>query len=188
MTCFIGSVFSVGIEIWLAGTNPRPTLTADEQCYAEQVHPQLIACADERACREDVATAYVSVINSRRRLRNAYQSEVVYDRLRGPCEQLASRVKDQAECFSAKASLSKEDGFAVAGLSKAGITRRGASMLRTGMSMDEVEFILGSPGDQAAYSGGGGYSHAIYRWQQGRRLMVVSFSDDRVTGYSQSGL
>ena len=76
----------------------------------------------------------------------------------------------------------------LAGFRRAGITREGYSQLRIGLRMKEVEFILGEYGDEVSYASSGGYSASTYRWTSGRRIIVVSFSDDEVSGRSQSGL
>lgn len=57
-----------------------------------------------------------------------------------------------------------------------------------GMDMWDVEYILDDFGEELSYASSGGYSAATYNWASGRRLIIVSFPNDQVSGQSQSGL
>ncbi len=76
----------------------------------------------------------------------------------------------------------------LAGYTRAGITSAGYIQLRIGMELDEVEYILGDYGEEVSYASSGGYSASIYQWKAGRRMIVVTFSDYKLSGRSQSGL
>jgi len=101
---------------------------------------------------------------------------------------MADDIAEQATCFGGLAAKTKQEGWDSVGLKVAGVSRSGYAQIRTGMAFDEVEFILGGTGEQISYSGGGGHSFALYRWVDGRAMVVLSFADDLVSGKSQSGL
>lgn len=181
------STFSTGYGEWTPRAGGMAALTRDEERYVERVFPQVNQCSDQD-CRDRTVLAIAEIINLRRSLNAQFVGSAVFDALRGPCERLDTDIPAQADCFRLRQGLSFEDGMKLAGFTRAGITRDGYSQLRIGLRMKEVEFILGGYGDEISYASSGGYSAATYRWVSGRRIIIVSFSDDEVSGRSQSGL
>lgn len=76
----------------------------------------------------------------------------------------------------------------LAGIPPAGVTMQGYGKIRTRMSLSEVEYILGGPGEQVSYVGYGGHSNEVLRWEGGRGMIFVTLIDYEVAGKSQSGL
>ncbi len=181
------STFSTGYGEWTPKAGGMAALTRDENRYIERVYPQINRCSDQE-CRDKTALAIAEIINLRRSLNAQFVGVAVFDALRGPCESLDSDIPGQLACFRMRRGLSFEEGMNLAGFRRAGITREGYSQLRIGLRMKEVEFILGGYGDEVSYASSGGYSASTYRWKSGRRFIIVSFSDDEVSGRSQSGL
>jgi hypothetical protein len=181
------STFSTGYGEWTPQAGGMAALTRDEERYVERVYPQVNGCIDQE-CRDKTVLAIAEIINLRRSLNAQFVGTAVFDALRRPCESLDSDIPGQLACFRMRHGLSFEEGMDLAGFRRAGITREGYSQLRIGLRMKEVEFILGGYGDELSYASSSGYSAATYRWASGRRIIIVSFSDDEVSGRSQSGL
>lgn len=181
------STFSTGYGEWTPRAGGMAALTRDEERYVERVYPQVNQCTDQD-CRDRTALAIAEIINLRRSLNAQFVGPAVFDALRRPYESLDSDIPGQLACFRMRKGLSFEKGMNLAGFHRAGITREGYSQLRIGLRMKEVEFILGGYGDEVSYASTGGYSAAMYRWESGRHIIIVSFSDDEVSGRSQSGL
>lgn len=179
--------FAVGYGTWHPDAAGMAALTRDEERYIERVFDQHGAC-DTQECRNMIALAIRDVINFRRDLRTTARSEFLFDALRWRCESMDTDVPAQRDCFSALRDLTLERAYEVAGFTRAGVTIDAYAQLRTGMNYEIVEFILGAPGEQVSYSGSGGHSAAMYQWRRGRSLIVVTFSDDELSGRSQFGL
>jgi hypothetical protein len=60
--------------------------------------------------------------------------------------------------------------------------------IKTGMSLKEVEAIVGSPGKETFSSEIGGIKTAAYIWQGGASNLTVTFQGDRVTSKAQFNL
>lgn len=115
-------------------------------------------------------------------------SDVTRQRLRQSCDQHVEDLQAFLECLIPRRNVSFEEGMRLAGYTKAGITSSGYSQLRIGMELDEVEYILDDYGEEVSYAASGGYSASMYRWTASRRMIIVTFSDYKVSGRSQSGL
>jgi hypothetical protein len=160
--------------------------TRDETVYIERVWRQADKCAD-KTCREDLALAVRDVVNLRRKLSLYSYRQGQFDELRAPCEAMNDRLPEQRACFQAAIDSISPPVPPRPPVTYKGVTRAGYYALRIGMSQKDVFTLLGEDGDQVSYAASGGYSAAMYKWQAGRRLIIVTFSDDEVSGYSKSG-
>lgn len=115
-------------------------------------------------------------------------SAPTFSKLKQSCDSLQDDLQAMLECLQARQMVSWEDGMRLAGYTKAGVTREGYAQIRMGMDMRDVEYILDDFGEELSYASSGGYSAATYKWAAGRRLIIISFSNDQVSGRSQSGL
>ena len=181
------STFSTGYGEWTPKAGGMAALTRDEERFVERVIHHLHECPNTE-CRDRTAFAIAETINLRRSLNAQFVGSALFDALRAPCERLDADVAAQLECFRQRRGITFESGMHMAGFRRAGITREGYSQLRIGLRMKEVEFVLGGGGEEISYASSGGYSASTYRWISGRRIIVVSFADDELSGRSQSGL
>ncbi len=180
----LASTFSVGhgpVDGSLLGR-----LTEDERCAISQYDGQYEAC-DNQTCRERILGQMLRVVELRRRLRRTTGSAHLFNQIRRPCDQ-ASSIDAQLECFTSTENITFEDAMAMAGYTTAGVTYDGYAQLSMQMTMDEVEYILGGPGEETAYASSGGYSSATYIWRAGRRAIVLSFSNAHLSARAQIGL
>lgn len=182
--------FVVGVGVFDARTTDEvlKQLSADEKVYLVLVQPQIeMNCPDQDSvCRDGVAQAIRDVINFRRGVYTRFGFEV-FDKLRAQCEANPS-VFSQRDCFSSRLALSYRKAMQLAGIPSAGVTMRGYWKLRTRMSLSEVEYILGGPGEQISYVGYGGHSNEAIQWRSGHGMIVLTFIDSELAGKSQSGL
>lgn len=72
---------------------------------------------------------------------------------------------------------------------RGGITKASYDRIHNGMSLQEVEAILG-PGEEQAAAGSGlfGNTATVYKWQEGFHVISVSFLNGRVQSKAQAGL
>lgn len=180
-----GSSFYVGIGP--VSDHQMSMLTPGERCYIEQVIPQQIACSDQ-TCRDEFIGKLRDVVQFRRELRGSASSEYLFNIVRQPCEHMSDNIAQQAACFDELHLLNFEEVMALVGFTQSGVTRAGYAQLHMHMTMREVEYILGDMGEEVSYASHGGYSSAIYRWGTSRRSILVTFSNDELTGRTQLGL
>lgn len=61
--------------------------------------------------------------------------------------------------------------------------------IKTGMKLDEVQQILGGPGDAISNTGSGAFSSSVYKWSGSNySFIVVGFMNGKVITKSQNGL
>ncbi len=81
--------------------------------------------------------------------------------------------------------------FAIAGCSKPGVTKEGFDKIENGMTLAEVEKILGSDKKGGKVAGGIGDlagAGSAHVWEDGDKKITVTFKDDKVTDKAQVGL
>jgi hypothetical protein len=162
-------------------------LSSEEKRHVERLAPQADLCSTQE-CRAEAFESIRQIIRLRRTVYGKSMSDVTLSRLRWSCDKPEFDLQAIVECLRARQNVSFEDGMRLAGHSRAGITAEGYAQIRIGMEIDEVEYILDDFGEELSYASSGGYSAATYQWIAGRRIIIVSFSDDKVSGRSQSGL
>jgi len=63
------------------------------------------------------------------------------------------------------------------------------NQIKNGMTLDEVQEIIGSDGSETSSGGEGKYRYATYKWDGGNySFIMVSFTGDKVTFKVQNGL
>lgn len=179
--------FSTGYGVWAPGATGQAAMTRDEERYVERVIHHIKDCPNTE-CRDKAAFSIAEVINLRRDLNNRFIGPTVFDALRRPCDSLDADLPAQVACFRARKGITFEQGMSLAGFRRSGISREGYLQLRTGLRMKEVEFILGRAGEEVSYAASRGFSAATYRWVSGRKIIVLSFANNELSGRSQSGL
>ncbi len=162
-------------------------LTREEKIFAERVAHQADTCTTED-CRDQVFLKIAQIITLRRSVRGELLSDHTQSRLKRSCDAHENELDLMLSCLRARQNLSFEEGMRLAGYTEAGISSEGYTQIRIGMEMREVEYILGEYGEELSYAASGGYSASTYQWKAGRRIIVVSFADYKVSGRSQSGL
>jgi hypothetical protein len=162
-------------------------LSRDEKSFVERTAVQADQCPNEE-CRADLFLKIAQAVTLRRSVGAQSLSEVTSRELKRSCDQHEGALEIMLDCLRARQNLSFENGMRIAGYTKAGINSRGYEQLRIGMELDEVEYILDDFGEEKAYAASGGYSASTYQWTAGRRIIVVSFADYKLSGRSQSGL
>lgn len=179
-------IFRVHSEPWVKDG----LLTSDEVYWVNrEVKKADDVCAGDRDCKVRIVTAVRDVLNLRRALRRPYGSQLVFDTIRQTCDNLEGGIFVQKQCFEAiPIPNSTDEAMAAAGFRRYGVSRRGFNSLRTGMSLSEVEFILGDDNERVSYASSGGYSSSMYQWRAGTGMIVVTFSDYKLSAYSQFGL
>lgn len=137
-----------------------------------------------RPVSRDAANRVQPIINELR----ADVSRPLFRTLTYQCDSLQQDEDKYLDCYLSLATKTSDEKRLQAGLVPAGVTWRGYSQILVGMEHGDVEFLLGDYGEQAAFSGGGGYSFEIRKWAVGRRMISVSFANGSVSGKSQLGL
>lgn len=189
ITCFAAMVFYVGSGDYIPnGSGYSSILTEAEKCYVERVRHRFENCNGSPDCNPANSAIVIEAINYRRKLKAKFRNSLVFDALRRPCEAMDNNLNQQRDCFKQRSEFSDAQGMRAASYARAGVSRKGFSQLRTGMSLDDVEFILGSRGARVSYVSSGGMSIGTYRWSSGKGSIIVSFRDDLVGGYTQIGL
>lgn len=145
------------------------------------------SCPDAE-CRTRAFQTIAEIIRLRRSIYVQLMSEPTLSRLKESCDQHQEDLELMLSCLRARQNVSFEEGMKLAGYTRAGITAEGYSQLRIGMEMREVEYILGDYGEEVSYAASRGYSASLYQWKAGRRIIVVTFSDYKLSARSQSGL
>jgi hypothetical protein len=69
-----------------------------------------------------------------------------------------------------------------------GLTAAAFRAIRPGMSLEEVNALVGFAGTQTSSTDMGGHRSAGYKWQRGAEFMIVTFMDDRALQTLQAGL
>lgn len=162
-------------------------LSRHERLYAERMAVQADHCENED-CRDQIILKIAQVITLRRSVRGELLSDYTQSRLQRSCDEHEENLQAMVDCLRARQNVSFEDGMRLAGFTQAGITSEGYSQIRIGMEMREVEYILDDFGEELSYVASGGYSASTYQWTAGRRIIIVSFADYKVSGRSQNGL
>lgn len=173
--------------ISMQGSSAPKRLPYDEKMLVERLTAQVSRCTTTE-CREQAYDLIVQIMKLRRSVKGQSMSDLTLSRLKGSCDDRQDDLQAIHQCLRDRQNLSFEDGMRLAGYTKAGITSEGYAQIRIGMEMREVEYILDGYGDEMSYASSGGYSASVYQWTAGRRIIVVSFSDYKVSGRSQSGL
>lgn len=182
------TTFWTGVGEWKVAPDFDSTLSRDERQFVKRSMVQYDQCAD-KDCQREVLFAIRDVVNLRRLLNDDYSSPAVFNALRAPCERIAREdILGAADCFGARQGLEYAEAMTLAGFSRAGISADGYRQIKPGLRMNDVEFILGGPGEEISYSSADGYSFGMYGWNRGARRIVVSFADEETTGRTQSGL
>lgn len=183
---FLGAAFYTGIGP-INGDSVSSHLTDHEVCITPAVTERFRACADQ-TCRDDLVAKQLAIVALRREMRTVTRSQHLFDRLRMLCDRQPDDLDAQLHCFEALQGISFEGAMALVGYTPAGVTMDGYSQIRIGMTMNEVDYILGDYGEELSYASSGGYSVATYAWRTGRRSIIVTFEDDKVAGRAQAGL
>jgi hypothetical protein len=169
------------------GAGGPAELSREEKRYAERLILQSDLCGGGK-CSEQAIDSLAQIIRARRMVRGELMSDVTLSQLKQSCDEHENDVQGMLQCLTLRQKVSFEDGMRLAGYTRAGITSEGYTQLRIGMEMREVEYILGDYGEELSYASSGGYSASTYQWTAGRRIIIVSFADYKVSGRSQSGL
>lgn len=72
---------------------------------------------------------------------------------------------------------------------KAGLTLEKYNKIKTGMTLKEVQDILGSAGEETSSSEIGKYKSVVYKWSgDNYSFIIATFSNDKLSYKSQGGL
>lgn len=179
---YISGVGEVTID-----TVANADLTSDEQSYGNDLLRKFRALcqAQGEVCDRPAIESIIIALNARRQVVSLMLPSIVRSEVWYECS--AAQPDAEVACLKRFSTKTYEEMMQALGYRFSGVTMRGYSQLRMGMSLDDVEFILG-PGVEASYVGGYGTSVSMYSWKRGMANIIVSFRDERVSGRSQIGL
>lgn len=73
--------------------------------------------------------------------------------------------------------------------SSGGVSKENYDRLKTDMTKDEVERIMGGPGEELSSSSGGDLTFTVYKWSgENYSAIIVTFQNDKLKYKSQVGL
>lgn len=185
-SAIITGVFIAGVGAF-PGPGASGRLTADEECYVTFAMQEAGKCEGE-LCKEKRVVKIGEVINYRRQMRASLHNQSAFDKFRLDCEEKFPDIDAQAACFSEKKGATFSTIPDKYKPHRYGITRAGYYQLRTRMTLDEVEWILGDDYNQISYSSYGGYSSAMYRWGNLRRGILLAFQNEELRSMSIYGM
>lgn len=160
---------------------------ASRDGFVRGVRQEIDACTDD-VCRLQKESALREALTLRDKAHSYRLSSFLAGNLVARCDLMKGGILVIRDCMKSRVSLTDNQKRSAVGLRRSGISWRGYNQLRTGMNADDVEFVLGDYGEQSSYSSSGGYSAEIRKYGTGGVLIVVSFSDGEISGYSQYGL
>jgi len=185
-SAIITGVFIAGVGIF-PGPGAAGRLTADEECYVSFALQEAGKCEGE-LCKEKRVVKIGEILNYRRQMRSSLRNQSAFDKFRLDCEAKFPDIDAQAVCFSERKDATFSSIPAKYKPARYGVTRAGYYQLRTKMTLDEAEWILGDDYNEISYSSYAGYSSAMYRWGSLRRGILLIFQDEELRSMSIYGM
>lgn len=155
--------------------------------FIRDIKEEIAACRDDE-CRSQKGAALSEALVFRDKIKSYDVSSYVSGNLIAHCDLLSGGILVVRDCLKSRTDYSGNQKRSAVGLRRSGMNWRGYNQLRSGMNVEDVGFVLGTYGEQSSYVSSGGYSSEIRQYRAGRAMIVVSFADGEVTGYSQNGL
>jgi hypothetical protein len=144
-----------------------------------------------QSCVDAVAAAFYDSLTAVEAARAYYPAFAMRQRVLGYCQRKTTEL-DRAEalndCLKGMASMSTAARLIELGYSAKGISAAGYSSVEIGMSGQEVEFVLGSPGVQTSFIASGPYSLETRRYSGRSGSIIVTYGNGATNGKAQFGL